>query len=100
MYTGNLGLYGFTFVDYGKEHIVFDTNGEGSRSSIIVNISKEGIVTTHEDKRHGFEDGDTVTFREVEGMTEINGKHYIIKDSKPHSFILEGDLSSFSDYRG
>ena len=34
----------------------------------------EGIVSIHEEKRHGFQDGDTVTFREVEGMTQVNGK--------------------------
>lgn len=28
IYTGNLGLYGFAFVDYGKKFSVFDTNGE------------------------------------------------------------------------
>lgn len=27
IYTGNLGLYGFTFVDFGDEHKVHDTNG-------------------------------------------------------------------------
>ena len=29
-------------------------------------------MTVHEDKRHKFEDGDYVQFREVEGMTELN----------------------------
>lgn len=52
--SGNLGLYGFAFVDYGNEHIVFDTNGESVRNSIIINITndKEATVTCHEDKRH------------------------------------------------
>jgi len=52
--------------------VVFDTNGENVKNAIIVNITNDkdaSIVTTHEDKRHGFEDGDTVVFREVEGMT-------------------------------
>ena len=25
--AGNLGLYGYTFVDFGKEHSVFDSTG-------------------------------------------------------------------------
>lgn len=26
--AGNLGLYGYTFVDYGENHRVFDATGE------------------------------------------------------------------------
>ena len=62
-----LGLYGFTFVDFTDKHRIFDANGNACRSTIISSITndKEGMVTTMEDKRHGFEDGDYVTFREV-----------------------------------
>lgn len=28
IYAGNLGVYGFTFVDYGDEHVVNDKDGE------------------------------------------------------------------------
>jgi ubiquitin-activating enzyme E1 len=37
----------------------------------VASITKceKGIVTIHDEKRHGFEDDDWVTFREVEGMT-------------------------------
>lgn len=27
IYAGNLGLYGFTFVDFGENHKVIDPNG-------------------------------------------------------------------------
>lgn len=46
-----------------------------------------GVVTCIDDTRHGMEDGDHITFSEVEGMTELNGcspikikvwfKHYL-----------------------
>lgn len=41
-------------------------------------ISKEerALVFLHDDKRHGLSDGDVVTFREVKGMTEINGLEF------------------------
>lgn len=32
----------------------------------------DGIVTGLDENRHGFEDGDYVTFAEVEGMVELN----------------------------
>src|SRR5690554_2402658 len=38
-----------------------------------------GVVKTLNDERHGLEDGDVVTFREVQGMEEINGTEYEIK---------------------
>ena len=28
LYAGNLGLYGFTFVDFGETHRIFDATGE------------------------------------------------------------------------
>lgn len=74
--AGNLGLYGYTFVDYGESHKVFDATGEEPKSIHIAGISqeKEAVVYLHDEKRHGLNDGDVVSFREVKGMTEINGK--------------------------
>ena len=31
------------------------------------------MVTCIDETRHGYEDGDYVTFSEVQGMTELNG---------------------------
>jgi ubiquitin-activating enzyme E1 len=97
----SLGLYGYTFVDFGPSFTVNDVNGEDPRSAIISAISKDtvGQVTTHEDKRHGFVDGDTVTFREVKGMTDINGKKFLIKVLSPTAFTI-GDTTGFKDYEG
>ena len=33
---------------------------------------KEGVVTCLDETRHGYEDGDHVSFSEVQGMTELN----------------------------
>jgi len=54
---------------------VTDTNGEVPSTFLLANITKEenGIVTCMEDARHNLEDGDFVTFSEVQGMTELNG---------------------------
>jgi ubiquitin-activating enzyme E1 len=49
-----------------------------------------GYVTVHEDKRHSFQDGDYVVFREVEGMTELNSLGPVeITDCKPFSFKIK-----------
>jgi hypothetical protein len=39
----------------------------------------EGLVTTCDQERHDLEDGAFVTFSEVKGMTELNGKQFKIK---------------------
>lgn len=99
IYTGLLGLYGFTFVDFGPKFACLDATGEDPKSAIISNITNEatGVVTTHEDKRHGFEDGDTIVFKEVKGMTEINGQRFVIKVTSPFQFTV-GDTSGFGKY--
>lgn len=68
-----------------------------------------GVVTCLNDEKHGFETDDVVTFREVRGMTELNGtKHKITGTSElctsltysvltPSSFSI-GDTSSFAEY--
>ena len=33
---------------------------------------EEGVVTTLDETRHGLEDGDYVTFTEIEGMDSLN----------------------------
>jgi ubiquitin-activating enzyme E1 len=61
------GPSGFTFVDYGNNFTVTDPDGEQTKSFIVVNASQTNpcIVTVHEDKRHIFQDGDYIQFREV-----------------------------------
>jgi len=100
IFTLALGLYGCTFVDLGPKHIVKDANGESTASYIVVHVSQgnPGIVRLHEDKKHVYNDGDYVKFREVEGMTELNSSPPMqIKVIDTHSFSI-GDTSKFKDY--
>jgi ubiquitin-activating enzyme E1 len=99
IWAGGLGLYGWTFVDFGPVHGVFDHNGEACISTIITSISncEKGIVTVNEDKRHGFEDNDWILFREVEGMSEVNNQKFQIQVISPFSFSI-GDTTKFGAY--
>ena len=99
----SFGLAGHIFVDFGPKFTCFDKDGEEVRSSIVAGISKEAkciSVFTHSDKRHGFHDGDHVTFREVVGMTQLNdtSKHHQIKVTGPYSFQIACDPSVLSEY--
>jgi len=94
------GVFGSIFCDFGPEFRVSDTNGEQVLSVMVSAISKDadGIVTCLDEKRHGFEDGDHVTFHEVGGMTELNGsapRKIVVKG--PYTFSI-GDTSDLSQY--
>jgi hypothetical protein len=52
-----------------------------------------------DETRHGLEDGDFVTFTEVQGMTELNGcEPRKISVKGPYTFTI-GDTSNLSDYK-
>ncbi|KAK6625245.1 E1 ubiquitin-activating protein [Polyplax serrata] len=94
------GLFSQIFCDFGSNFTVYDTNGENPISTMIADISRdtEGIVTCLDDNRHGFEDGDYVTFSELQGMDELNGcKPIKIKVLGPYTFSI-GDTTKFSKY--
>ncbi|KAL0978741.1 hypothetical protein UPYG_G00174550 [Umbra pygmaea] len=93
------GLCGQLFCDFGEDFEVLDADGETPISVMIDQITKEdpGVVTCTED-RHGFEDGCSVSFSEVCGMTELNGLGPVdIKVLGPYSFSI-CDTSGFSAY--
>lgn len=89
IYAACKGLLGWTFVDFGPEHVVFDKNGEDCKSVLVSNISSDGVVTTQEDKRHDLEDGDLVRFKEVVGIESLNGKTFAVKVLTPFTLQIE-----------
>ncbi|XP_053328899.1 ubiquitin-like modifier-activating enzyme 1 [Spea bombifrons] len=94
------GLFGQLFCDFGKQMVVMDTNGEQPLSAMISMITKDnpGVVTCLDEARHGFENGDYVTFTEVQGMTELNNCEPVeIKVLGPYTFSI-CDTTRFSDY--
>ena len=91
--TACKGMLGYSFVDFGNNHVVFDKNGEACKSILISNITADGIVTTQEDKRHDLEDGDLVLIKEIVGLESLNGKTLKVeKVLTPYTLQLE-DLS-------
>ncbi|ELU01065.1 hypothetical protein CAPTEDRAFT_224089 [Capitella teleta] len=93
------GVFASLFCDFGDDFEVVDTNGEECKDAFIHSISKEnpGLVTCLENRMHGFETGDTVTFKEVKGMTALNGTQCNIRVVSPFAFTI-CDTSEFSEY--
>ncbi|XP_045773330.1 ubiquitin-like modifier-activating enzyme 1 [Maniola jurtina] len=95
------GLFSQVFCDFGAEFKVLDVNGENPVSAMVADISHEyeAVVTCLDDTRHGLQDGDYVTFSEVQGMTELNGCEPLkIKVLGPFTFSI-GDTTNFSKYQ-
>jgi len=93
------GLYAQVFNDFGPKFTVVDTTGEAPITAMIASITSENsaVVTTLDEARHGLEDGDVVTFAEVHGMKEINGKEFPVKVLGPYTFSI-GDTTGLSQY--
>ncbi|KAL1957404.1 hypothetical protein VTO42DRAFT_6084 [Malbranchea cinnamomea] len=98
--TDTFGLFGYIFTDFGKNFTVGDTTGENPVSGIVAGISDDGIVSTLEETRHGLEDGDYVTFSEIQGMEGLNNtdpRKVTVKG--PYTFSI-GDVSGLGTYKG
>ena len=92
------GLFGSIFCDFGKNFTVLDASGEAAVNGIVAGIDEEGLVSTLEDVRHGLEDGDFVTFTELEGMEKLNSAEPRKVTSKgPYTFSI-GDVSGLGQY--
>lgn len=107
------GLYGFAFVDFGKNHIVTDTNGEQATSNLIASIEPGNPtkVTVDESNRLNLDDGgddadraDRVTFTEVDGDEGMRAMNYFppqrIKITGPYTFeLVDVDSTKFGKHR-
>lgn len=73
------GLFAQIFCDFGDCFTVYDTNGGSPLSTMVSCISKDadGIITCLDETRHGFEDGDYVTFSEVELLFLLGLKYKV-----------------------
>ncbi|XP_022102923.1 ubiquitin-like modifier-activating enzyme 6 [Acanthaster planci] len=85
-----IGLYSYAFCDFGPEFTIMDPTGEESKESFIATITKEnpGVVTSADNRMHGFESGDYVMFKEIEGMTILNGVTQQVKVLSPYAYSI------------
>lgn len=93
------GLFGTVFTDFGKNFACVDPTGENPVGGIVASIDSDGLVTVLDETRHGLEDGDFVTFSEIEGMDGLNGcDPRKISVKGPYTFSI-GDVSGLGEYK-
>ncbi|KAI2625184.1 putative ubiquitin-protein ligase [Xylaria nigripes] len=93
------GLFGSIFCDFGEQFACIDPTGENPVNGIVAGIDEEGLVSALDETRHGLEDGDYVTFSEIEGMEGLNGaepRKVTVKG--PYTFSI-GDVSGLGQYK-
>lgn len=57
-----------------------------------------GVVTCMENTKHNLESGDTVSFKEVVGMTTINGTTHKIKGKRVINFLMATEQGGFPSF--
>ncbi|XP_067106739.1 ubiquitin-like modifier-activating enzyme 6 [Osmerus mordax] len=87
------------FCDFGEEFEVSDPTGEEPKEIFIQNITQDnpGVVTCMDSRTHGLQTGQSVLFREVNGMEELNSRSRQVTVLSPHSFAV-GDTSHMQQY--
>lgn len=97
--TDTYGLFGTIFTDFGKDFTCGDPTGENPLGGIVAGIDQDGLVSALDETRHGLEDGDYVTFSEVEGMEKLNDaapRKITVKG--PYTFSI-GEVSDLGQYK-
>uniref|UniRef100_A0A3B1IMX7 Ubiquitin like modifier activating enzyme 6 n=1 Tax=Astyanax mexicanus TaxID=7994 RepID=A0A3B1IMX7_ASTMX len=94
-----LGICSRVFCDFGESFEVLDPTGEEPKELFIQNITQDnpGVVTCMDSRTHGLQTGQSVCFREINGMTELNGASRHVTVISPYSFAI-GDTSSLQPY--
>ena len=88
------GLFASVFCDFGRDFVVTDANAEQPKSVMISSIqadADEAECMVGEERRHGLEDGDHITFHEVPGAMgdSLNGcVPRPIKVKSPYVFTI------------
>lgn len=100
--AGVQGVFSWAFCDFGPEFEVVDSTGEEPKEFFIWNISKAnpGVVTTLDNRMHGLQTGDKVSFKEIVGMTVLNGSEHTVKVLSPYAFsICDTTGPDYEDYQ-
>uniref|UniRef100_A0A672S7J6 Ubiquitin-like modifier-activating enzyme 6 n=1 Tax=Sinocyclocheilus grahami TaxID=75366 RepID=A0A672S7J6_SINGR len=93
------GICSRVFCDFGEVFEVSDPTGEEPKELFIQNISQgnPGVVTCMDSRTHGLQTGQSVCFKEINGMSELNGTTHQVTVLSPYSFAI-GDTLSFQPY--
>ncbi|PFX22554.1 Ubiquitin-like modifier-activating enzyme 6 [Stylophora pistillata] len=100
--AGVQGVFSWAFCDFGPDFEVVDSTGEEPKEFFIWKITKAnpGVVTTLDNRMHGLQTGDKVSFKEIVGMAVLNGSEHTVKVLSPYAFsICDTTGPEYEDYQ-
>ena len=105
IYGAALGLFGFIFSDFGKEHKIFDNNGKEPKKFLCKNITNSNKATisiiNEFDTSFNLNIGDYVIFKNVLGMKELNdNKPRKIIDIDDNIFSIDENTTNYQKFEG
>ena len=93
------GLFGSIFCDFGEQFTILDPTGEQPVNGIIASIDEDGLVSALDETRHGLEDGDYVTFSELQGLEKLNhAEPRMVTVKGPYTFSI-GSVAGLGEYK-
>ncbi|KAJ8601684.1 hypothetical protein CTAYLR_007473 [Chrysophaeum taylorii] len=95
------GVFGYAFCDFGDEWIVQDPDGEPTSSCLVSSVTQASpaLVTVVDERRHGLEVGDEVSFASCRGMEALNEVRVkVVSISSPYAFEIDFDATQQAPY--
>eukprot|EP00112_Aurelia_sp_Birch-Aquarium-sp1_P005015 Seg1569.5 transcript_id=Seg1569.5/GoldUCD/mRNA.D3Y31 product="Ubiquitin-like modifier-activating enzyme 6" protein_id=Seg1569.5/GoldUCD/D3Y31 len=98
--TDVFGVFSSLFCDFGENFQVNDIDGLEPSEFYIEFITKANpaVITTLEEQRHDLDTGDVIMLKEINGMTELNGKYFTVEFISPSAISIDCDTTSYTDY--
>jgi len=86
-------------LEFGNQYIrFFKDNGqivESDKTITGITAANPGVVTA---SSHGYSNGDHVWINSVVGMTEVNGRRFVVANKTTHTFDIVIDTSGYTAY--
>lgn len=96
----NMGLFGFIFSNFGKNHTIIDKDGKEPKRFVITNITNEEkcVVTIGENKKFDLENESEVILKNIKGMEELNNRVFLVTKKDNNSFYINENSSKYQKY--
>jgi len=100
LFGTNMGLFGFIFSNFGKNHIVLDKNGKEPKKFIITNITNEekALIKIGDNKNFDLENGGEVILENIKGMEELNKRVFQTIKNDDQSFYINENTLKYGKY--
>ena len=100
LFGANIGLFGFIFSNFGKNHTIIDKDGKEPKRFIITNITNEEkcLVTIGDNKNFDLENDSEIVLKNIKGMEELNNRVFLTSKKDNKSFYINENSLKYKKY--